>query len=357
MIELNSGENVFKGLTNLSKADIAELVYSRIYLDDPVLFEKYGEEGKKNIINDILFHLSYLDTSYQANEPKLFIDYVIWCKMYFSSIKLPLPWVVRGFEIMRDVLKEKLTVTNGNNPVEVLDIILEQFDGYAVETNSFLIADSKLGVLAQQYLNALLRRDRQLATKLIKDALSNGVSIKDIYIHVFQSSQYEVGRLWQSNKINVAMEHYCTASTQSIMSQLYEYIFSTEKKGKKLIATSVSGELHELGIRMVSDFFELEGWDTYYLGANTPHNSVIDMIQATEADLLAISATIPLHISKVQKLISDVRDKISADSLKILVGGKPFNDNPELWQKVNADGFAFTAEEAVKKANILIKSN
>jgi len=357
MIDLNSNENIFKDLTNLTKNDLAELIYLRIYNDDPALFDKYGEEGKKNIMNDIIFHLSYLSEAHITKEPKLFVDYVIWCKMYFNSIKLPLKWIVRGFEIMRDVLQEKLNKNNENNPVDVLNLILDQFDEYPVESNSFLVAYSKLGVLSQQYLNALLRKDRHMAAKLVKDSLASGVSIKDIYLHVFQNSQYEVGRLWQSNKINVAMEHFCTASTQSIMSQLYEYIFSTEKIGHKLIATSVSGELHELGIRMVSDFFELEGWDTYYLGANTPSSSVIDMIKATEADLLAISATIPVHISKVQKLIADIRNNIPAESIKIMVGGKPFNDNPELWKKVNADAFAFTALEAVEKANLLVNSN
>ena len=37
----------------------------------------------------------------------------------------------------------------------------------------------------------------------------NGISVKDIYLHVFQSSLYEIGRLWQENKITVAQEHYC----------------------------------------------------------------------------------------------------------------------------------------------------
>jgi methanogenic corrinoid protein MtbC1 len=27
-------------------------------------------------------------------------------------------------------------------------------------------------------------------------------------------------------------------------------------------------------MRMVADFMEMEGWDTYYLGANTPTESV-----------------------------------------------------------------------------------
>jgi len=39
------------------------------------------------------------------------------------------------------------------------------------------------------------------------------------------------------------------------MSQLYPYISKNEKTGRVLVATSVSKELHEIGVRMVADFF------------------------------------------------------------------------------------------------------
>lgn len=148
-----------------------------------------------------------------------------------------------------------------------------------------------LAITADQYLEKLLQKDRYGAEALIKEILAGGVSIKDVYLKVFQPVQWEIGRLWQINKITVAMEHYCTAATQFIMSRLYEYIFSTEKNGLSFVATSVSNELHELGIRMVSDFFEMEGWNTYYLGASTSNEGVADMISNVDADILAISTT------------------------------------------------------------------
>src|SRR5690606_1855997 len=116
------------------------------------------------------------------------------------------------------------------------------------------------------------------------------------YQHIFQPSQYEVGRLWQCNKITVAHEHYCTAATQLIMSGLYSYIFSADRIGKTLVACSISGELHELGIRMVTDFFEMDGWDTYYLGASMPDRQLIEALIEHNADVLAISVTLPTHV-------------------------------------------------------------
>lgn len=211
----------------------------------------------------------------------------------------------------------------------------------------------QLSLTAENYLASLLNKDRQRAEEIITKAIENGVSVKDIYLDIFQPVQWEIGRLWQTNQISVAMEHYCTAATQFIMSRLYKYIFSTEKNGKSLVATSISGELHELGIRMVSDFFEMEGWNTYYLGANTPNKSILDMIREVDADILAISATIYFNIPQVTELITYIKSETDPDQLKILVGGKAFNSYNELWKQVDADGYATDAEKAITEAHRL----
>jgi len=205
--------------------------------------------------------------------------------------------------------------------------------------------------IQKEYLKALLNRDRQYAEKLITDSVENNVAIKDIYLSVFQPTQWEIGSLWQSNKITVAMEHYCTAATQFIMSRLYDHIFSTEKNGLSMVATSVSGELHELGIRMVSDFFEMEGWHTYYLGANSTKEGILDMIKECNADILAISATMYYHIPQVNELISFVRNSKEIEKLKIMVGGKAFNMNKNLWKETKADIYATDAQDAIEKSS------
>jgi signal transduction histidine kinase len=40
------------------------------------------------------------------------------------------------------------------------------------------------------------------------------------------------------------------------------------------------------GARMVADFFELDGWDTYFLGANTPTDSILRAVEERRADIL-----------------------------------------------------------------------
>jgi len=111
--------------------------------------------------------------------------------------------------------------------------------------------------LAVGYPGSALERPRSLSGEppsSLRDEA--GVPVKRIYLDVFQATQYEVGRLWQLNEVGVGEEHYCTAATQLIISQLYPQIFASEKGPNTLVATCVAGDLHELGARMVTDFFE-----------------------------------------------------------------------------------------------------
>jgi MerR family transcriptional regulator, light-induced transcriptional regulator len=212
-----------------------------------------------------------------------------------------------------------------------------------------------LAELAREYLDLLLAGERSQASRLIQEAVDDEVAVKDIYLHVFQRTQHEVGRLWQINQISVAHEHYCTAATQLIMSQLYPHIMSGEKTGRRLVMTCVKDELHELGARMVADFFEMEGWDTYYLGANTPTPDILSTLDEKKPDLLGISTTITYNLDQMNKLIKDVKSSPFGENIPVLVGGRPFNIDPNLYETIGADGQAPDAGTALRTADQLIQ--
>jgi len=186
------------------------------------------------------------------------------------------------------------------------------------------------------------------------DAVQGGTQVRDIYLHVFQQGQYEIGRLWQSNQISVAQEHLCTAATQLIMSQLYPLIFGTDRKNRRVVAACIGGDLHEIGVRMVADFFEMDGWDTFYLGADVPSSSIVQTVIDRQAHALAVSATLLNHVGSVTNLIAAVRSNSTCSELIILVGGHPFNVAPDLWSEVGADGYAADAVQAIYLANKLL---
>jgi MerR family transcriptional regulator, light-induced transcriptional regulator len=329
-------------------------IVARQYEIMPGLADRYGPAGREKCLQDAGFHLSYLAESIASSLPSLFADYIAWAKVMLAARGIAASDLALNLECIRRAINETLPQEMSALASEYIDAGLRQLPDLPADLPTFIREGDALAGLAKQYLGALLGGERHVASRLILDAVSAGTSVKDIYLNVFQRSQYEIGRLWQMNQLSVAQEHYCTAAAQLIMSQLYPHIFASEKNGRTLVATCVAGDLHEIGIRMVSDFFEMEGWDTFYLGASTPAQSIIQTVTGRKADVVAVSATIAYHVRKVAECIAAIRADDHARDVKILVGGYPFNRAPDLWRQVGADACAANAEEAIAIANQMV---
>ncbi|MBC9783113.1 cobalamin B12-binding domain-containing protein [Heliobacterium chlorum] len=335
-------------------AALSEAVFTRQCQDHTELTDRFQRIGRTRALQDMQAQLSFLAEAVATERPALFTDYVAWLKTMLLGRGIPLSNVVNNLTYNREVLQNSLPPEIHSVACAYVDMGIHILDCSPEEPPTFLHGQAPLADLSRQFLEALLRAERHEATRLIMDAVQSGISVRDIYLHVFQRSQYEIGRLWQMNHINVAQEHYCSAATQMIMAQLYPYIFSGKKNGYRLVATCVSGELHEIGIRMITDLLEMDGWDTYFLGASTPADNILQALQEQAAHVLAVSATMTFHVRMVAELIQKVRSSELGKTLKIMVGGYPFNVEPELWQKVGADAFARDAKEAVSVAKALI---
>jgi len=160
---------------------------------------------------------------------------------------------------------------------------------------------------------------------------------------------YEVGNLWHKNIISVDKEHYCTATTQVVLSQFYPIIFGTPRKGHRILTCCVGSELHEMGIRMLSDLFEYSGWDSIYLGASVPKEAILHAIQEGKPDLVALSVTMPQHLPLCLEIVNAIREKYS--NIKIAVGGRAFLSTEQLWKKWPVDISTEDAAQLIEWAN------
>jgi methanogenic corrinoid protein MtbC1 len=184
-------------------------------------------------------------------------------------------------------------------------------------------------VLTQRYLAAQLAGDRREALRLLVDeGLLRGVPLQDIHLKVIQSAQYEIGRLWQENRISVAQEHLATAISQLALSHLYRHLPRDPSNGKVVMLACVEGELHEVGARVASDFLEMAGFDVRFLGANVPTSHLVRMVREQTPDLLALSVTMTYHLPALRTALEQVR--AAAPKLPIAVGGLAFTWAPGL---------------------------
>ncbi|MDZ7767227.1 MAG: cobalamin-dependent protein [Melioribacteraceae bacterium] len=174
------------------------------------------------------------------------------------------------------------------------------------------------------YLNALLEGNKAECTKIISELIDNNVDIKEIYTKLFQKSMYRIGYLWEHDRASVAKEHQATKITESLLNLNYEKILDTPKINKKVVIACIDKEFHEIGARIVSDFFELSGWQSIFLGSNTPQNEIVQIIEEEKPDVVGISNTFYINVARLIKLTEKIREKFSDQ--EIIVGGQALNE-------------------------------
>jgi methanogenic corrinoid protein MtbC1 len=200
--------------------------------------------------------------------------------------------------------------------------------------------------LRREYLQEILAGRRRTALDIIMDAYRGGYPIPGIYMDIFQEALYEIGRLWENNRISVADEHLGTAITQYVMSNLYQHLEISDERRGKFVVTGVQGELHQVGANMVADVLDADGWDTVFLGTNVPEEEIIQTLNQHQAHLFGISATMLFNIPKVIGLVEAVRGEYG-NSVHIMLGGSAFKTLEALPRELDGCTVALNLREAL----------
>ena len=176
--------------------------------------------------------------------------------------------------------------------------------------------------LYQKYMKALLAGNRSECVDIVQTLLDGKIGLQTLYRDLFHRSMYQVGELWETNRISVAREHLATATTESLLNLAYPHIFSSERKGKKALISCSVNEYHQIGGKMVADIFEMYGWDSRFLGANSSTESILKLIDEEKPDIVGLSLSILSNIDHLVRGIESVRADFPRTDL--LVGGQAF---------------------------------
>lgn len=170
------------------------------------------------------------------------------------------------------------------------------------------------------FLNALLDGDKKQCFQIVDNLVEQNVSVKEIFLGLFQRSMYRIGQMWEKERCSIGNEHVAT----KIIEGLIEYVAANNLKdrtGKKLaLITCIDKEYHELGARMVAGFLEALGWNTLFVGANIPPSETIKFIREKTPDVVGISSSFYINITRLISLIQLIKDEFPEQ--EIIVGGQ-----------------------------------
>jgi methanogenic corrinoid protein MtbC1 len=311
-------------------------------------------DERQECVDDLALHVLFLADAAALDSPEIFEEYVAWTKSLLGSRGVPASRLRTHLAALADVLPERVAPPLNEMAAAYLRGTLDHFEQLPAAPDSCIDEHRPLGALAQRFTQALLGLRREEATHVVTEAVDAGAPVQDIYLGVFQPALHEVGRLWQLNRISIAHEHYCTAAIQLLMGELYPRLVAPPRPPRRMVAACVTGELHELGLRMVADLLDHEGWETHFVGASLPAKSVVDLLIETRSPVLCISVTMASHLMRAAELIGEARAHPDCAEVAILVGGGAFARSPFLWHRMGADAYARDAREAVASCEALI---
>jgi MerR family transcriptional regulator, light-induced transcriptional regulator len=294
----------------------------------------------------ILF--SYLKEAADLEEPDIFLNYYGWFSIYHMQTEYGSYLLTQIFNILREQLDQYVPTIYVAFMKELLTQAIIQLEEGFKQQESYLKSDDPFYSEAVTYLQVLLHDNEVKATQYILSLYNKGLHVKHIYEQIFQPVLYEVGRLWLEQSLTVAQEHYASRTTQNIMAKLMGRAAILPRLPFMFIGTCVGEESHDIGIRMVSDYFILLGWEAYYIGGNVPLQELISTLTKRKVDILGVSVTMPYHIHVVRDMIQEIRNYEVLHEMTIIVGGYAFAQTGNLWKRIGADGYVKRASDVLQ---------
>jgi len=295
-----------------------------------------------------------LSVAVTENRPELFSEQVRWARRVLAVQGIPGAELKAGLRALHAVVVRELPSHFAATVDPCFEAALADFDREPSGIPPMLAQDSPHGRLTAEYLIALLEGDRLRASHLILQAARQGTPITELYQQVLLPALDEIGRMWLSGEANVAEEHFATATTKMVMTQLRQYAVFGPRNHKTLIAAAVVGNYHDLGLQMVADLFEMDGWRAIQLGADMPAADLVQAISFFQADLVALSVSIASQLPTARATIEAIRRSERGAHVKILLGGGGIAHWPDLASQLGADGFAADPSGAVALGSALV---
>ncbi|GMV16468.1 MAG: MerR family transcriptional regulator [Polyangiaceae bacterium] len=141
--------------------------------------------------------------------------------------------------------------------------------------------------LVERYLEHIERLDLALAEQTLAGA-ALALPRRELIDQVLVPLLHELGSRWQEGELHVAHEHAASAMVRSQLGAMLR-LFAPDGGAPSAVATTPSGEHHELGALMAAVTAAMSGWRSLYLGPNLPVAEVVRAVKSSASDAVLLS--------------------------------------------------------------------
>jgi MerR family transcriptional regulator, light-induced transcriptional regulator len=210
-------------------------------------------------------------------------------------------------------------------------------------------------ILAKKFMTFFDNLDKENCVQLALSCLQNkSIDVVTLYTGILTPALYAdfcgIDGI-ECKQISIWNEHIRTSIIRTIIECCYPFVIKERDEKyragltSKVIVLCPPGELHELGPRMVTDFFTLCGFSATFTGANMPQAEILDAIENIQPQYVAISITNYYNLVAAEQAIDKINLLENKSHFKIIIGGQACQTNVDFCKPMKCDFILQTFED------------
>jgi MerR family transcriptional regulator, light-induced transcriptional regulator len=177
--------------------------------------------------------------------------------------------------------------------------------------------------------------DRPGAIAAALDAVADErIDVADLYTQVLGVYLARIGSRWQHGTERVWQEHFASHVVRTIIEALSPTVTrlaaEAAARGQTVLLACPPDEQHDLGLRMLADRFDLAGYRTVFLGADTPVDEIVTAASAVGADVVVMTVSTVFERVELRLLVDTMTERLPGVSVRL--GGPAFAGDRGSWR-------------------------
>ena len=160
---------------------------------------------------------------------------------------------------------------------------------------------------------------------------------------------FEAGTRWLPDLIGAAG---AMQAASPVLEQAIKDVGGKKAALGTVVAGTVQGDIHSIGIEMVCTLLVAAGFEVHYLGIDVPADKFVEAVREKGADIVALSALLTVTSAEDKKVIALLKDAGLRDQVKVMVGGGAIT--ADFAASIGADGYEPAAPGAVELAKSFV---
>ena len=190
----------------------------------------------------------------------------------------------------------------------------------------------------------------------VEARLATGNSVETIFVELLAPAARRLGEYWDADSEDFVGVTMGLWRIQEVLRALTLRIPPAARPGqgqRSALFSPMPGEQHSFGTLMIAECFQRAGWETDVLIEPT-QSELTGKFAMRHYDLIGLTVSNDCSTGALHGLISTIKAVSSNPHVKVMLGGRVINEQPDLVTRSGADATAVDALSAVALADHMI---